>query len=265
MAAHDTGAGVEEEDTVEACVALFERLGLGRHTEAIRHHGIDIATLRDLAETDGLAELGVTSKIESSKIRATLKKLNAGGAATAAAPTTTAAAAPSAANTSGAVAAASQQVPSAAGMYANANANASPYSHRVGMRLVNMSRDPKLDDEYPPCLKPWRAAVTEDDWSAFIEDTNTSLKKYRTNGTDTALMGAAPLVLPMIPLVMRQTKREKKVKAVLENAATRFNTEYSPRCGFKMVVDSKASSSGELRLELAGEALAGDGGAVPSA
>ena len=47
--------------------------------------------------------------------------------------------------------------------------------------------------------------------SAFIEDTNTSLKKYRTNGTDTALMGAAPLVLPMIPLVMRQTKREKKV------------------------------------------------------
>ena len=205
-----------------------------------------------MAETDGLTELGITSKIEASKVRAALKKMEA--AESSAGP------AISNANAHANAAVHEGLAPVASAPYFQQNS--SSYSHRVGMKMVNMSRDPKIEDDYPPCLIPWRSAVSEEEWGRFVDDTNNELKKYRANATDTALMGAAPLVVPVIGLITRPNKRDKKVKAVLEGAAARWNTEVRPRCGFTMRFDSKASSTGELVLELAGGGPGQEGAAA---
>mmetsp|Transcript_5399 Transcript_5399/g.10982 ORF Transcript_5399/g.10982 Transcript_5399/m.10982 type:complete len:363 (-) Transcript_5399:66-1154(-) len=247
-------------DGVGACVALLRRLGLEKHEAAVLHHELDVATLRDLAETDGLDELGITSKIEASKVRAALKKMAAAEAKASVGPAISnanAATANAAAHEGRAPAAISAGAAAGVAGAPYFQQNTSPYAHRIGMKMVNMSRDPKLESDYPPCLVPWRSAVSTEEWERFVDDTNEQLKKYRTNATDTALMGAAPLVVPMIPLIMRQNKREKKMKAVLESAAARWNADARARCGFTMRLDTKASSThastGELVLELAGD------------
>ena len=90
--------------------------------------------------------------------------------------------------------------------------------------LVNMAMDLKFNDD--PFHLDLLGLITNAEYTALVREINSKLEACRATSVDHALLFSGTAMLPLIPWAVRNKKRKKKRRKLMQGIVEDFNREH---------------------------------------